>query len=202
VRKSTEMMSRWAWLTACAILLGCALALGYLLVDTQERLSKAQSELAIAKEHDSQTAAQIVQLKNAASTLKSQLARLGNHANLTKAQIAELRNVIINLKSEIADAQKLQGELHEATAESVRLNEALKTTLTQLKQEQRRVDALEEQLDQAKASDVWKLLSERTVALDAATAYRQALEKDLAKTKTEVENLKIELDQAKAEASN
>jgi chromosome segregation ATPase len=202
VARSIEMMSRWAWLTICAILLGWALALGYLLVDTQERLSAAQSELAIAKEHESQAAAQIVQLRDAASALKSQLSELGNHANLTKAQIAELRSVITNLKSELAEAKKLQGKLHEATAQVVHLDEALKTANTQLEQKQRRVEALEDELEQAKTSEVWRLLSERTVALDGATAYRHALEKDLATAKAEIENLKLELGQAKAEAAN
>ena len=200
--KSIEMMSRWAWLTICAILLIWVLGLGYLLVDTQERLSTAQSELAIAKEHASQTAAQMVQTRDAASALKSQLSELGYDANLTNAQMAELRNVITNLKSELAEAKKFQGKLHEANAQAVQLNEALKTANTQLEQKQRRVETLEGELEQAKTSEIWKLLSERTVALDTATAYRQALEKDLAKTKAEIENLKIELDQAKAEASN
>ncbi len=200
--KSIEMMSRWAWLTLCAILLGWALALGYLLVDAQERLGAAQSELAIAKKHESQAAEQIVQLKDAASALKSQLSELENDANLTKAQIAELRSVITNLKSELAEAKKLQGKLQEATAQAVHLEESLKTANMQLEQKQRRNEALADELEKAKTSVVWRLLSERTVALDAATAYRHALEKDLAKAKAEIENLKLELDQAKAEAGN
>ncbi|MDJ0514018.1 MAG: hypothetical protein QNJ62_11310 [Methyloceanibacter sp.] len=200
--KSIEMMSRWAWLTICAVLLFWALALGHLLLDTQERLSAAQSELAIAKEHESQTAAQIVQLRDVVADLKSRLSDLDNHADLTTVQMAELENVIASLKSELAEAKKLQGRLDEVTAQSVQLDEALKTANTRLEQKQMHVESLEDELEQAKTSEIWKLLSERTVALDTATAYRQALEKDLAETKAEVKNLKIELDQAKAETSN
>ncbi len=196
------MIWRWAWLTVCSVLLIGALALGYLLVDTQKQLSSAQDELATAKEYASQTAAQMVQLRNAAIALKSRLSELGGNANLARTQMAELRTVIANLKSELAEAKKFQGRLHEANTQAAQLNEALKIANTRLEQKQRRVETLEHELEQTKTSEIWKLLSERTVALDAATAYRQALEKDLAKTKAEIENLKVELDQAKAEASN
>ena len=196
------MIWRWAWLTVFPVLLIWALALGYLLVDTQKQLSSAQDELATAKEHANQTAAQMVQLRDAAIALKSRLSELDGNANLTRTQMAELRTVIANLKSELAEAKKFQGKLHEANTQAAQLNDALKIANTQLEQKQRRVETLEDELKQTKTSEIWKLLSERTVALDAATAYRQALENDLAKTKAEIENLKVELDQAKAEASN
>lgn len=200
--KGVGMVLRWVWLTVGAVLLGWALALGYLLIDTQERLSAAQSELAIAKEYEGRTAAQIVQLRDAVSGLKSQLSKLSKDAKLASAQTAELRNVITNLKSELAEAKNLKVQLHKATTQSAQLDEALKAANMKLEQKQSRVETLEDELEQAKTSVVWKLLSERTVALDTATAYRQSLEKDLAKTKAEVEALKIELDQAKAEVSN
>lgn len=200
--ESTGMTPRWGWLTICAILLITALPLGYKLFDMRDRLSTMHGELAIAREHVSQTSAKMVKLRNAATKLKSQISELRKQANLTNAQMVELRNVITKLKSELVKAKKLQGNLHEAHAQAVQLNEALKTANTKLLEKQRRIDTLENELEHAKNAEVWKLLSERTVALDKATAYRQALEKDLANAKLEIEGLKIELDEATAAASN
>ena len=200
--ESIGIMSRWAWLTICAILLIWTAALGYLLLDEQDRLRTAQDELAVAREDASQTAAQRDDLREAVSTLSSQLSESRKKSNLTKAEVTKLRDVINDLKSELAEARKFQGRLQEANAQAAQLSEALKTADTELKEERRRVDALEKDLRRATNSEIWRLLSERTVALDGATAYRHALEKDLATAKAEIENLKLELGQAKAEAGN
>jgi chromosome segregation ATPase len=195
-------MLRWAWLTICAILLIWTAALGYLLLDERDRLRAAQAELAVAREHASQTAAQRDDLREAVSTLSSQLSQSRNKANLTKAKVTKLRDVINDLKSELAEARKSERRLQEANAQAAQLNEALKAADTELAEERRRVDALEEDLQRATTSEIWRLLSERTAALDKATAYRQALEKNLAKAKAEIVDLNAELDQLKEEASN
>jgi peptidoglycan hydrolase CwlO-like protein len=200
--ESIGIMSRWAWLTICAILLIWTAALGYLLLDEQDRLRTAQDELAVAREDASQTAAQRDDLREAVSTLSSQLSESRKKSNLTKAEVTKLRDVINDLKSELAEARKFQGRLQEANAQAAQLSEALKTADTELKEERRRVDALENDLRRATNSEIWRLLSERTVALDKATAYRQALEKDLAKAKAEIDDLNAELDQLEAEASD
>jgi chromosome segregation ATPase len=116
--------------------------------------------------------------------------------------VTKLRDVINDLKSELAEARKSERRLQEANAQAAQLNEALKAADTELAEERRRVDALEEDLQRATTSEIWRLLSERTAALDKATAYRQALEKNLAKAKAEIVDLNAELDQLKEEASN
>ena len=200
--ESIGIILRWAWLTICAILLIWTAALGYLLLNERDRLRAAQAELAVAREHASQTAAQRDDLREAVSTLSSQLSQSRNKANLTKAKVTKLRDVINDLKSELAEARKSERRLQEANAQAAQLNEALKAADTELAEERRRVDALEEDLQRATTSEIWRLLSERTAALDKATAYRQALERNLAKAKAEIVDLNAELDQLKEEASN
>jgi chromosome segregation ATPase len=178
---STGATPRWVWLTMCAILLILALALGYQLRNALTRLSTVHGELAIAREHATQT----------------------------KAHIAELKNIITNLNSELGEAKQFQDKLNEANAQISQLSETLKTAEAELEQKQKRVEALQSELenakdatDQAKQAELWKRLSDRTVALEKATAYRHRLERDLVKAKSQIRKLNSELKAAKADLAD
>jgi len=178
---STGETPRWVWLIICAILLILALALGYQLRNALARLSTAHGELATAREHATQN----------------------------KAHIAELLNFIINLESELEEAKQFQGKLNEANAQVAQLSETLKTAEAELEEKQKRVEALQSELenakdatDQAKQAELWKRLSERTVALEKATAYRHRLERDLVKAKSQIRKLKSELKAAEVDVAD
>ena len=112
------------------------------------------------------------------STAQRELAIARENETQTRTLISEFKNAFANLQSDLAEAK------------------------AKLEKQQKREETLKIELENAKTTESWKLLTERTVALDKATAYRRELEKDLAKAKSEIEKLKSELNETNPAATD
>jgi chromosome segregation ATPase len=191
----------WAWIVGVLLVI-VSIFIGYRVVQTQQHLAAAQSELEGAKQAAEKANAEYKELQtkfdNTTSELKSaesQLAEMRSRLEATQSQLESAKQV-----TETANAgrKELQTKLDEAASETKSAQSQLAETQSRLEATQSALGSAKQTADQAKAqvAELEKRAASLNSELSKADGQRIELQAKLDEASSEIERLKSELEQA------
>jgi chromosome segregation ATPase len=142
----------WAWIVGAVLVIGIILA-GYRIVQTQQYLATAQSELESAKEAAEKASAERKELQtkfdaatSEVKSLQSQLAEIQSRLEATQSELESAQQAADQAKSQVSEleqkAASLNSELQKADGQRIELQ-------AKLDQARSEIERLKSELEQA-----------------------------------------------------
>ena len=189
----------WAWIVG-AVLVIVSVFIGYRMVQTQQHLAAAQSELESAKQAAEKANAERKELKtkldDATSEVKSAQSVLAETKSVLEAAQSELERATQAAEKANAQRNEIQIKLDEAELETKSVQSRLAETRSRLEAAQSELESAKQTADQAKAqvAELEQKAASLTSELQKADGQRIELQAKLDEAGSEIQRLKSELE--------